>query len=165
MNNQDQIKSMEDNILNRISSLKDEVINLIKIVIRNLQDGNEKLRHRYERLENPCSRYKSDHNVLGQYGLRNNKVLSGIPESVSEDVLEELVITVLADIDVSVESQNIEACHRFDKPDRDKSEKTIVGFVNRKNCKKVLLNKKNVAVLIAANIVLHKIQEFLQMRI
>ena len=100
MNNQDQIKSMEDNILNRINSLKDEVINLIQIVIRNLQDGNEKLRHIYERLENPCSRYKSDHNALAQYGQRNNIVLSGIPESVSEDVLEESVITVLADIDV-----------------------------------------------------------------
>ena len=40
MNNQDQIKSMEDNIVNRINSLKDEIINLKDIVIRNLQDKN-----------------------------------------------------------------------------------------------------------------------------
>ena len=72
-------------------------------------------------------------------------MLSGIPESVSEDVLEELVISVLADIDVFVESEDIEVCHRFGKPDRDKSQKTIVCFVNRKNCKKVLFNKKKLS--------------------
>ena len=72
-------------------------------------------------------------------------MLSGIPESVSEDVLEELVISVLAFIDVFVESEDIEVCHRFGKPDRDKSQKTIVCFVNRKNCKKVLFNKKKLS--------------------
>ena len=48
MNNQDQMMSMEDNIVNQINSLKDEIINLKEIAIRNLQDENEKLRHRYE---------------------------------------------------------------------------------------------------------------------
>ena len=79
---------------------------------------------------------------MAQDGQQNNVVLSGIPESVSEDFLEESVISVLADIDVFVESEDIEACHRFGKPDRDKSQQTIVYFVNRKNCKKVLFNKK-----------------------
>ena len=69
---------------------------------------------------------------------RNNVVLSGIPESVSEDVLEESVIPFLADIDVFVESEDVEACHKFGRPDRDKSQKTMVCFVNWKNCKKVL---------------------------
>ena len=46
MNNQDQMKSMEDNIVSQINSLKDEIINLKEIVIRNLQNENEKLRHR-----------------------------------------------------------------------------------------------------------------------
>ena len=72
-------------------------------------------------------------------------MLSGIPKLVSEDVLEESVISVLADIDVFVESEDIEACHRFDKPDRDKSQKTIMYFVNRKSCKKVLFNKKKLS--------------------
>ena len=84
---------------------------------------------------------------------------------VSEDVLEESVISVLADIDVLVEIQDIEVCHRFGKPDRDKSQKTIVRFVNRKNCKKFYLTRKNLAVLITANTILRKIQIFLQLRI
>ena len=61
MNNQGQTKSIEDNIVNRINSLKDEIINLKEIVIRNLQDENEKLRRRRERLEKQCSKYESDH--------------------------------------------------------------------------------------------------------
>ena len=88
MNNQDQMKSMEDNIVNRINSVKDEIINLNEIVIRNLQGENEKLRRICERLEKQCSKYESDHNALAQYGRRKNIVLSRIPESVSEDVLE-----------------------------------------------------------------------------
>ena len=61
MNNQDQTKSIEDNIVNRINSLKDEIIKLKEIVIRNLQDESEKLRRRRERLEKQCSKYESDH--------------------------------------------------------------------------------------------------------
>ena len=63
-------------------------------------------------------------------------VLSGIPEFVSEDVLEVVVIPVLADTDVFVERHNIEAGHRFAKPDRQKSQKMIVRFVNRKIARK-----------------------------
>ena len=142
MNNQDQMKSMEGNIVNWINSLKDEIINLKEIVIRNLQDKNETLWCRCERLEERCSKYESDHNALTQYGQQNNVVLSGISESVSEDVLEESVISVLAVIEVFVESEDTEVCHRFGKPDREKSQKTIVHLVNRKNYKKVLFNKK-----------------------
>ena len=94
MNNQDQMKSMEDNIVYRMNSLKDEFINLKEIVIRNLQNENKKLRRRYERLEKWCSKYESDHNALAQYGRRDNVVLSGIPGSVSEDVWEESVMSV-----------------------------------------------------------------------
>ena len=88
------------------------------------------------------SKYESDHNALAQHGRGNNVILSGIPESVSEDLLEESVMSILADIDVLLESQDIEACHRFGKPNWDRSLKTIVLFANRKNCKKVLFNKK-----------------------
>ena len=76
-------------------------------------------------MEKRCSKYESDHNALAQYGQQNKVVLSGIPELVSEDVLEESVISVLADIDVFVTSQDIDACHRFGKPDRDSHRKQL----------------------------------------
>ena len=74
-------------------------------------------------------------------------------------------MSVLADIDVFVESQNIEACYRFGKPDRDKSQKTLCFLWTGKTARKFYLTRKNLTVLIAANIILRKIQKFLQMRI
>ena len=38
------MKSIEDNIVNRINNLKDEIINLKEIVIRNLQKKNWKIK-------------------------------------------------------------------------------------------------------------------------
>ena len=72
MNKQDQMKSMEDNI---VKSLKKEIINLKEIIIRNLQDGNEKWWWRCELLEKRCSKYESDRNTLAKHGRRNNIVL------------------------------------------------------------------------------------------
>ena len=142
MNQDSQMKDIENNILSSINSLKDEVLNLRETVIKNFQNENEKLWQECERLERHCAKYKSDYNALAQYGLPNNIVLSDIPDSVSDDTLEESLISVLANIDVFVEHRDIEACHIFGNADRQKSKKTIVLFTKRKNCKKVLLNRK-----------------------
>ena len=49
----------------------------------------------------------------------------------------------MSDISVNIEENDIEACHRFGKPDvRSKSKKTVVRFVNKKNCNKIFENKK-----------------------
>ena len=74
----------------------------------------EKLRRRCERLKKQYSTYESGHNALAQSSWRNNTVLSGNPESVSENVLEKSVKSVF------IERHDIEACHRFGKPDGDK---------------------------------------------
>ena len=65
-----------------------------------------------------CGKNETDRNALVQYGRRNNVILSGIPDSVSDDTLEVSVITVLTDIGLFVKHQNIEACCRFGKPGR-----------------------------------------------
>ena len=54
----------------------------------------------------------------------------------------------MSDINVNIEENYIEACHRFGKPEvTSKSKKTIVRFVNRKNCNKIFENKKKLAKL------------------
>ena len=78
---------------------------------------------------------------MAQYGCWNNVILSGIPNAVSDDTLEESEISILAYIDIFMEYQDTEVCHRFGKAGRQKSKKTIIQFVNRRNCKKVLSNK------------------------
>ena len=55
---------------------------------------------------------------------------------------------MMSDINVTIEENDIEACHRFGKFDiRSKSKKTVVPFVNRKNCSKIFGNKKELAKL------------------
>ena len=68
MANQNQMNNMDDSIVNAINSQKAKIINLKEVVIRNLQDENEKLSGRCEPLEKQCSKYERDHNALTHYG-------------------------------------------------------------------------------------------------
>ena len=103
---QDSLDKLEKSIIQSINSLKDEIVNLKDIVIKNLQEENARLKVKFEKLENRVAILESNHNDLAQYGRWNSVVFSGIPENVP------------------------------------KTQKTIVRFVNRKNCEKVLANKK-----------------------
>ena len=138
---QDSLDKLEKPIVQSINSLKDELINQKDIVIKNLQDENTRLKENSEQLENIVAILESNHNDLAQYGRQNDVVFSGIPENVPDNNLESTVISVLLDIDVQVEPRDIEVCHRIGKP-TSKTQKTIVRFVNIKNCEKVLANKK-----------------------
>ena len=46
-------------------------------------------------------------NSLGQYGRRNNLVLSGIPESIPDNQLENTVSSIISDIVVSIQAEEI----------------------------------------------------------
>ena len=84
---------------------------------------------------------ESSHDALEQYGRRNNLVISGIPDSVQDSELESTVTSILSDIDVNVESREVEECHKIGKSNNG-SKNTIIRFVNRKYCKKALLHRK-----------------------
>ena len=74
--------TLEANIINNMNSLKDEIISLKHMVIKRLQEKNEILRDKCQQLENRVALIESSHDVLEQYGNRNNLVISGIPDSV-----------------------------------------------------------------------------------
>ena len=80
-----EMKDMENNTLSSINSLKDEILNRKEIIIKNLQNENEKLRQKFEQVERCSAKYKFDHNALAQYDRQNNVILSGIPDTVSAD--------------------------------------------------------------------------------
>ena len=143
MNQDSQIKDMKNNILSRVNSLKDEILNLKVIVIKNLQNEIEKLWQKCERLERRCAKYESDHNTLAQYGRRNNVIVSNIQNYVSDVTLEKSVISVSANIDVYMERQNIEACCRFDKAYKKKIKKGNFAIHKQKTAKKLCLTKEN----------------------
>ena len=135
------LAKVKENIISTISCLKEEIIKLKDIVMKRLQEENKKLQEKCSKLENDVISNESSVNALEQYDRRNNIVVSGIAAHVSERDLEETVISVLSDIEINVFPNDVEACHRIGKPDSNKSKKTIVHFLNRKHCKKALLNR------------------------
>ena len=138
------VNSIKEDIYSVTTDLKDEINNLKEVIIKWLQEDNATLKDRCSKLEQRLIEFETSTNNLEQYGRRNNIVISGIPDSVDINELEESVTEILADIDVNVTSNDIEACHRIDKKDkRINSTKTIIRFVNRKHAKKALFNKKD----------------------
>ena len=89
-------------------------------------------------LENKVLTLESEHNSLEQYGRRNNIQITGIPNNVPDQNLEEKVVDILNEISVDVSPKDIEACHRVGVS-KNNSKKTIVRFINRKHAKKELL--------------------------
>ena len=83
-----------------------------------------------------------DQNFLTQYRRKINTVISRIPDSIDDKDLENTVIFMISDINVNIEENGIEACHRFGKPDvRSKSKKKLfllstgkVAIINKKTC-------------------------------
>ena len=113
------------------------------VIIKCLQDENTLLiRSRCSKLEDKVVSLESSVNQVEQYGRRNNIVISGIPDDVADD-LEDAVTSIMEDVDVIVQNGDIEVCHRIGKSDqKTSSKKTIVRFINRKYCKKALVNRK-----------------------
>ena len=101
------------------------------------------MQQKCNKLEAKIVKLETKQNSLAQYGRRNNTVISGIPDSIDDNNLENTAISMVSNINVNIEENDIKLCHRFGKPDAtSKSKKTIVRFVNRKNCNKIFENKK-----------------------
>ena len=143
---QNELLSQISNLTNEVRSTRDEVINLEDVIIKRLQEENDLLRARCSKLESKVINLESSINHIEQYGRRNNIVISGIPDDINDNNVESTVIKLMKDVDGYIDSGDIEACHRIGKSNRKtSSKKTIVRFVNRKYCKKALLNRKNFA--------------------
>ena len=124
--------------MQNITNLKDEVINLKDIIIKNLQDENKRLKTKANALENKIIDLEIQNNNVDQYSRRNDVEISGIPQSVSDNQLEEKVVDILKAIDVNITTNEIEACHRLGK----KKKNVIAPVINKKHCLKTLRNKK-----------------------
>ena len=69
--------------MQNITNLKDEVINLKDIIIKNLQDENKRLKTKVNVLENKIIDLEIQNNNLDQYSRRNNVEILGISQSVT----------------------------------------------------------------------------------
>ena len=99
---------LEENIVISINSPRDEITNLKDIVIKKLQENNERLKSRCSNLENKLVSLETLINALEQYRRRKNLVLTGKPVTIADDELESTFISILSNIEVKVESSDIE---------------------------------------------------------
>ena len=73
-----------------------------------------------------------------QYSRRDTIEVIGIPSSIRDKDLEDKVRNIFGEIGVNVNERDIQVCHRLREKDR-----TIVKFVNRKDCTNILRVKKD----------------------
>ena len=80
--------------------------------------------------------------VLGQWAIFKERILeiSGIPESVSDNALEDNIQRVLHGIDAEVDTENIEPCHHL--KGKGSKGRVILKLSKRKDAEKIKLNKK-----------------------
>ena len=125
------IARLESKLLSRFDNLSTEFLNLKDIIIKNLQIENELSRNRVSCLNKGNESLECNHNMLKQYGRRNNIEITGIPDTVQDNELENEVIEIFDAIGVEANSVDFEDCHRVGKS-KDNSKKVIARFVNRK---------------------------------
>ena len=78
---------------------------------------------------------------LGQSAIRRECLeISSIPESVSDNTLEDKIQGVLLGIDAEVDKENIESCHRLEG--KGSKGRVILKLSKRKDVEKIKLNKK-----------------------
>ena len=107
--------------------LDKELLNLKDMIIKDLQVENQRLRMKVNNLENKVMSLEMNGNHLEQYGRRNNLEITGIPDDISDENLEEKVIQVLSESQVNVSSSDVEACHRIGKSkNSSKNKQTMV---------------------------------------
>ena len=98
------------------------------------------LKHqKVQHLEKKLSDIEIAENKLEQYTRRNNIEIQGIPSSVHDNLLEDKVIDIFSQLNITISKSDIEDCHRLGKAN---PKNTIVRFVNRKFCNIALEKKK-----------------------
>ena len=91
-----------------------------------------------ENLEAKLFELQKASNKQDQYSGRNNLEIHGILAKVKDDQLEEKVIDIFSQLNISLSKSDIEVSHRLGKSN------TIFRFVNRKFCKDSLEKKFHV---------------------
>ena len=113
-------------------SIKDSIIDALK-------EENFRLQQKVQHLEKKLSDIEIAENKLEQYTSRNNIEIQGIPSSVHDNILEDKVIDIFSQLNITISKSDIEDCHRLGKAN---PKNTIVQFANRKFCNDAWEKKK-----------------------
>ena len=88
----------------------------MKEVIRKcLQDESTLLRStRCSKLEDKIVLLESSVNHVEQYGWRNSIAITGIPQIIADDELEDTATSIMEDVDGVIQNGDIEACQNWE---------------------------------------------------
>ena len=81
-----------------------------------------------------------------QYSRRECLEISGIPESVSDNALEDEIQGILRGIDAEVDTENIELCHHLNG--KGSKGRVILKLSKREDAEKIKLNKKKLKTIV-----------------
>ena len=85
-----------------------------------------------------------------QYSRRDCLEILGIPDSIPNNNLEETVLKIFSETGVTVNSRDVEACHRLNQKATPK--KVIIKLSKRKDVVRVMNNKKKLKSMKPKNI-------------
>ena len=98
---EDAMEEMESNILEQISSLKVEFLNIKDVIIKRLQDKNALLISRFSKLEDKVISLESNNQLIKLSNIEEGityifiTVIYGIPDDVANDQLQDAVTSII----------------------------------------------------------------------
>ena len=129
----EQTVTIENKINNSINKIREEIIDRLLL-------ENTKLSTRIKELEENVVVLEKSVIKNHQYQRNNNIVITGIPNSVEHDNLEDQCLKILNGInEQKINKRDLEACHRLSV----KNNGVVLKFVNRKDAKECLKNRSN----------------------
>ena len=133
---------MLSNINAELTSLKNRFAKMESqlLVVRRVNDNLVK---QNRILERKCAANE-------QYSRRECLEISGIPDSIPNNNLEETVLKIFNETGVTVNSRDVEACHRLNQKANPK--KVIIKLSKRKDVARVMNNKKKLKSMKPQNI-------------
>ena len=124
-----------------------ETMNKIVAENKKLQSDRAIVRNVNCKLEDKIVYPEKNQAKWEQYSHRNKVEISGIPNTIPDNLLENTVISIWRDSGVEIHPKNIEGCHRLplSRNSRGQDKRVIVTFVNRKHSEALLRDKKRIS--------------------
>ena len=124
------MESLNDHLLEEVQHIR-ETFKHMESELSVVKNINNLLSKRLVYMERQCW-------ANAQYSRRECLELVGIPQSVKDDNLEEVVTQIVNKVGINITERDMQAVHRIGKEVR-----TIIKFANRKDCQALLKVKRD----------------------
>ncbi|XP_057291154.1 uncharacterized protein LOC130613821 [Hydractinia symbiolongicarpus] len=136
----EQISNLKEYFKNGLLQQKNDIVEQLRTENKVLRDEIDAMKEKNQEKDKFMLELEKDVINLQQYVRRNNVEICGIPNSIDQDELQDKVIEIAKAIGVEFSESDVEACHRLYARENE-TKKTIVRFVNKKNCDLLHANK------------------------